>query len=303
MFVAGIDIGTNSMRLLLADYREQNGIVFFQGREKRVNTTRIGRNINQSKYIDPETYQINLESFGTFVDEARHFQAERIFAIGTSALRDAQNGDSFIQEAHRQTGVRIDIISGNLEAELAFLGVSTGLTEQGRLLIVDIGGGSTEFVVGSKVEGILYKRSFDIGAVRMTERFGTDYESMMEFISSEFNQIYDLIQRYNVKKVVGIGGTITSISSIHQAVKVYSSEAIHNSIIEKTDAACIYHHLKSLSLEERKKVVGLQSARADIIVAGAAILCGAMEKLQFREMIVSDYDNLEGMIYYYMKED
>lgn len=304
MLIAGIDIGTNSMRMLTADYstnKENKSI--FKNRVKKTETTRIGKNINTTKIIDEETFKLNLQTFQSFVNEAKDGKAERIYAIGTSALRDAINGPEFVSQAEKNTGVTINIISGAFEAELAFYGVSEGIEETGRLLIIDIGGGSSEFVVGSKLEGILFKKSLNIGAVRLTDRFGEDFLSMEDYIMSKLELIKDLIERYNIKKVVGIGGTITTLSSINQAMKIYDSEKIHNSLLSRNDIQYILDSLKALTLEERKKVVGLQPSRADIIVAGASILLSGMDLLGIHKVIVSEFDNLEGMIYYYLKED
>ena len=246
MLVAGIDIGTNSMRILMTDfsYEAKENQAHFNNRIKKINTTRIGKNINKTKEIDSETYRINMDSFEGFVEEARINKAERIYAIGTSALRDATNGEEFVTQAEQKTGVRIEIITGSFEAELAFYGVSGGLADRGRLLIIDIGGGSTEFVIGSKIEGILFKKSIDIGAVRLTEMFGDDMAAMKKYILSELDIVRDLIERFSIKKIVGIGGTITTISAINQAVRVYDSDRIHNSMIRKIDVNCIFDSLK-----------------------------------------------------------
>lgn len=303
MKIAGIDIGTNSMRILMTDYSWVNGQVELKNRIKSVKTTRIGKNINFTKAIDPVTYNNNMESFEDFVNVANENKAEKIFAIGTSALRDAVNGQEFISQAEQNTGIKINVISGSFEAELAFYGVSVGLVERGRLLIIDIGGGSTEFVVGSKIEGILFKKSINLGAVRLTEMFGDDTESMKEHILKELDIVRDIVQRFSVKKIVGIGGTITTISAINQAMRVYDTEKIHNSIIKRIDAYYIFNSLRVLNIEDKKRVIGLQPSRADIIVAGINILLCSMNLLNIEELIVSDYDNLEGMIYYYMREE
>ena len=305
MLVAGIDIGTNSMRILMTDflYEKEKDKVYFNNRTKKVNSTRIGKNIHITKEIDEETYQRNMDAFEEFVEEARSNKAEKIYAIGTSALRDAQNGEQFITQAERKTGIKIEIITGTFEAELAFYGVSSGLEDRGRLLIIDIGGGSTEFVIGSKIEGILFRKSIDLGAVRLTEMFGDDIQAMKKYIIAELDIVEDLIERFSIKKVVGIGGTITTISAINQAVQTYDSDRIHNSILKKANVDYIFRSLIALNADEKKMVVGLPASRADIIVAGVNILTSTMGFMGFSELIVSDYDNLEGMIYYYMKDE
>lgn len=302
MKVAGIDIGTNSMRLLLTDYFKHEQSAEFQNREKEVKITRMGKGVNANRMIEPETFSRNIDSFEEFVQKARNKNVEQIFAIGTSALRDAKNGEDFVAAAEKTTGVKINIISGNLEAELGFYGVSQGVKENGRILIIDIGGGSTEFVVGSQIEGIVFKKSIDIGAVRMTDKFGEDTVNMSHFIDKEIQIINDLIERYAIKLIVGIGGTISTVSAINLCLARYDSDKVHNSLISKQEVECILKSLAMLSLEERRKVVGLQPERADIIVAGVNILLGIMKELGIVSITVSEYDNLEGLIYYYLKD-
>ncbi|MDO5095874.1 MAG: Ppx/GppA phosphatase family protein [Peptostreptococcaceae bacterium] len=302
MKVAGIDIGTNSMRLLLTDYFKHEQNAEFQNREKEVKITRMGKGVNANRMIEPETFSRNIDSFEEFVQKARNKNVEQIFAIGTSALRDAKNGEDFVAAAEKTTGVKINIISGNLEAELGFYGVSQGVKENGRILIIDIGGGSTEFVVGSQIEGIVFKKSIDIGAVRMTDKFGEDTVNMSHFIDKEIQIINDLIERYAIKLIVGIGGTISTVSAINLCLARYDSDKVHNSLISKQEVECILKSLAMLSLEERRKVVGLQPERADIIVAGVNILLGIMKELGIVSITVSEYDNLEGLIYYYLKD-
>lgn len=304
MKVAGIDIGTNSMRLLMTDFfSEGKDQSEFKNRKKEVKITRMGKGVDADRMIEPETFRYNIDSFEEFVEKARDRKAERIFAIGTSALRDAKNGEEFVAEAERSTGIKINIISGNLEAELGFYGVSQGVKENGRILILDIGGGSTEFVIGSQIEGIVFKKSIDIGAVRLTDNFGDDLHSMTNFILSQVHDLHDLIERYTVKQIVGIGGTISTVSAINLCLARYDSDRVHNSKISLSEVECILRSLSILSLEERKKVVGLQPERADIIVAGVNILLGIMNKLHIKNLTVSEYDNLEGLIYYYLRNE
>lgn len=302
MKVAGIDIGTNSMRLLLADINSDGSFIEEKSRQKEVRITRMGKGVNETKLIDEEIFKKNIESFRYFVDKAKQNEAKHIFAIGTSALRDAQNAHLFVKEAREHTGIKIDVIDGECEAMLGFYGVSQGLGEKGRLLIIDIGGGSTEFIIGSIIEGIIFKKSIDIGAVRLTEKFGENIDAMELFIEEQILYLKNIIEKYKVKLIVGIGGTITTASSINQTMEVYDSNKIHNSELTSKDVFCIQSMLKSLNLEERKRVIGLQVERADIILAGITILKKIMNIFKIERIKVSEYDNLEGMIYHYLKD-
>lgn len=304
MKIASIDIGTNSMRLLIADYDQE-----LLNRKKYINTTRIGQGVNESGEISKEAIERNVSSFIDFVNTAKKENAEFIYAMGTSALRDSKNKEDFINKAKSQTGVEIEIINGNTEAELGFYGATLGLKDKHRVLIIDIGGGSTEFVIGSKDEGVIFRESIDIGAVRLTERFQiTDADTeknlnkMTKHINKKINHLIDIIRLHNIKSVIGIGGTITTTSSINQNMKVYDMDRIHNSSIAQTDVKYILDALKIMTIDERKKVIGLEPSRADIILAGLNICYNIMYSLKIDKITVSEYDNLEGLIFYKLSQ-
>lgn len=300
MKIASIDIGTNSMRLLIADYDKN-----LLNRKKYINTTRIGQGVNESGEISEEAIERNINSFIEFVNTAKNEKAEAIYAMGTSALRDSKNKEDFINKAKAQTGVDIEIINGNTEAELGFYGATLGLKDKHRVLIIDIGGGSTEFVIGSKDEGVIFRESIDIGAVRLTESFqitDTDIEKklnkMTKHINKKIAHLKDILKMHNIKSVIGIGGTITTTSSINQNMQVYDTNKIHNSSLTQTDVKYILEALKVMNLDERKKVIGLEPSRADIILAGLNIFYTVLNTLKIDKVIVSEYDNLEGLIFY-----
>jgi len=300
MKIASIDIGTNSMRLLIADYDNK-----IANRKKYVNTTRMGQGVNKNGFISSDAMKRNVESFIGFVETAKEEHAERIYAIGTSALRDSKNKKEFLDTVKLHTGVDIEVINGNVEAELGFYGVTMGIEDKHRILIIDIGGGSTEFVVGSKEEGVVYRESIDIGAVRLTEQFqisdentSANLDRMTTHINVKIAHLSKLLDQYRIKTVIGIGGTISTTSSINQSMKVYDTDKIHNSILKTEDVKYTIECLKNISTEERKKVVGLEPSRADIILAGLNILNSIMDILKIPRIIVSEYDNLEGLIFY-----
>lgn len=302
MKVAGIDIGTNSMRLILAKVEFDGGFIDNKKRVKEIKVTRMGEGVDRTKIIADDVFSRNMDSFKYFVDKAKKNEAERIFAIGTSALRDARNSDDFVFEAKKHTGVDIEVIDGELEAKLGFYGVVQGVDEVGRILIIDIGGGSTEFIVGSKIEGIIFKTSIDVGAVRLTELYGEKIFDLENFVSEKIKFLDNIIEKYSIKRVIGIGGSITTASAIKQFMDIYDSDKVHNSNLSFDDIIFIQKMLASLNLEDRKKVVGLQPERADIILSGISILKEIMKNFKIADITVSEYDNLEGMLYYYLKE-
>ena len=165
MRFATIDIGTNSMRLLLSEYEDNK----FKLRKKIINTTRMGQGIDSNGFIIEEVLNRNLAALKNFKEEAEKFGADKIRCIGTAALRNASNKKEFVDKA-RKLGVEVEIIQGKEEARLGYIGVIGGIEIEGLALILDIGGGSTEFILGDNKE-IYYRKSVDIGALRLTERF------------------------------------------------------------------------------------------------------------------------------------
>lgn len=296
---ATIDIGTNSMRLLLAEMEEQK-ILY---RNKQINTTRIGRSVDIAGKITPEGIETNLKAFYDFVAMAKDWGAEDIWAIATSAVRDAENGQEFADRAYQQTGVMIEIIDGKEEALLGYQGVLMGLEKPLPLVfLIDIGGGSTELIIGNQ-EGILEANSYNIGAVRMTERcIKTDPPSEIELenLSIEItNLLEEPLKNYPRKldHIIGIGGTATTIAALHQGLDSYDSDKVHGYRISLQEIVALKERLKGLTIEERIQLKGLEPKRADIIVAGITIMIRAMELLNIPNLVVSEYDNLEGLLW------
>ena len=297
MKIGTIDIGTNSMRLLTADY--QDGKII--NRKKYVNTTRIGQGVDNNGYISKEAIDRNIQALKEFKAICDEEGCEYVCCMWTSALRDSKNSDEFIALAKEEAGVDVEVITGDRESNLGFLGVLEGVEkdELEEILVIDIGGGSTEFIVGDK-NGVNFCKSENIGALRLTEKFlkheivsDKELKQTISFIEDTIEDTINNIKSKNIKKLVGIGGTVTSVSAMNQQLEVYSMEKVHNSKICKKELDEILQMLKNMTLEDKKRLKGLQPKRADIITAGVVILDIIMEKLELNEIIVSEYDNLE----------
>ena len=304
MKIGTIDIGTNSMRLLIADYN--NGKI--ENRKKYVNTTRIGQGVDKEGYISEEALQRNINALEEFANICKVEECQAIYCMGTSALRDSKNGNIFVDRAKQKTNINVEIISGNEESNLGFMGVLEGLDTDEQILVIDIGGGSTEFIVGD-IEGIKFAKSENVGALRMTEKFlakdpidTNEFSNMSKFIYGEIKDTIDYIKSKQIKKIVGIGGTITSLSAMNQELEVYSMEKIHNSEVSIKNIKDILQNLKQMTLNDKKTLKGLQPKRADIITAGVEILNIIMENLEIEKIIVSEYDNLEGLMCHKVKK-
>lgn len=300
MRVGTIDIGTNSMRLLIADYKNNK----IENREKYINTTRIGQGVDKEGYITEEAMRRNLKALKEFSDKCKEEKCEKVYCMGTSALRDSKNGQDFVNRAKELTNIDVKIICGDEESNLGFMGVLEGTdgNKKDDILVIDIGGGSTEFIIGNE-EGIKFCKSENVGALRMTEKFITtdpisdeEFNAMTDFIEETISFTLDSIKHMHISKLVGIGGAITSLSAMNQQLEVYSMEKVHNSVVTKKDLEKILQNLKNMTLNDKKTIKGLQPKRADIITAGVKILHIIMEKLEFETIVISEYDNLEGLL-------
>lgn len=332
MKIGAIDIGTNSMRLLVCDYLNNE----FKNRKKYVNTTRIGKGVDSNGYISENAIKTNIDALVEYRKICDNEKCEKIFCIGTSALRDSKNKEEFIKLAKEKANIDVEIISGKDESEYGFIGVLSGYKEEQNLeeinnkdiksdleyiddkdkkvknmhdkkldeyfLVIDIGGGSTEFIVGN-FDGIKFSKSENIGAVRFSEKFikeeittNEKLNEMDKFIEETIKETIQNIKKHNIKKVIGIGGTISSVSAINQEMEVYSMDKIHNSEVKLFDIEKILQKLSQMTLNDKKKVKGLQEKRADIIVSGVKILEKSMKLIEKQSITVSEYDNLEGLI-------
>ena len=300
MKIGTIDIGTNSMRLLIADYKNNR----IENRKKYINITRIGQGVDDKGYITEEALERNLNALKEFADKCIEEKCEKVYCMGTSALRDSKNGQDFVNRAKELTNIDVKIICGEEESNLGFMGVLEGAggDKSNYILVLDIGGGSTEFIVGNE-DGIKFCKSENVGALRMTEKFITtdpisdeEFNKMSDFIEETISSTLDKIKGMHVSKLVGIGGAITSLSAMNQQLEVYSMEKVHNSVVTKKDLEKILQNLKKMTLSDKKTIKGLQPKRADIITAGVKILHIVMEKLEIEKIMISEYDNLEGLI-------
>ena len=298
MKIGTIDIGTNSMRLLIAEYKEGKIV----NRKKYVNTTRIGQGVDSNGYITDEAIERNINALVEFSNICKEENCKEVYCMGTSALRDSKNKELFIKLAKDRANINVDIISGEKESNLGFMGVLQGVENQEDILVIDIGGGSTEFIIGNK-NGIRFAKSENVGALRMTEKFlkqdpinENEFKHMSDFIYEEIKDTLKYIEKDGVQKIVGIGGTITSLSAINQEMESYSMDKIHNSKITLSEIELILQNLKKMTLNDKKTLKGLQPKRADIITAGVEILYTIMKNIEIDEIIVSEYDNLEGLM-------
>jgi len=295
---AVIDIGTNSTRMLIFRNDQENLVRV----NKSVRYTRMGQGVDRTHQLHPDAQKRNLEALEEYKKIAEEdYDVKAFYIFGTSAMRDAENTREFTDHIKEKLGLDIEVISGEKEAELGFIGVSQSFSE--KLLIFDIGGGSTEFIVGED-DQLKKMISINLGCVRATEKYlfsdpptAQELKRLNEDIYAELVEKISNFIPQRPYKLIGIGGTATSLSTIKQGLKIYDSEKVHESIITRNELEAIIDDLSVKTIAERQKIAGLEAKRADIILAGALILLNVFKVTGEISFTVSDYDNLEGAAY------
>jgi exopolyphosphatase / guanosine-5'-triphosphate,3'-diphosphate pyrophosphatase len=294
--VAAIDLGTNTTRLLVADV--EDGSVDEVERETRI--TRLGEGVDGRRRLLPvpiarvrnclADYRRALESLG----------AERTLAVATSAIRDAENGEAFLGEIEWSYGFTTRLLSGDDEALLTFRGVAAGRPPAEGTLIVDLGGGSTELVVAG-LDGVAFRTSLDIGAVRLTERFlptdpptAAELEACAGAIEALLAERVPDDVREGVTGAIGVAGTVTTLAALDLGLEAYDRERVHGHVLTREGARRQLERLASLPLAERRTVPALEPERAPVIVAGAAIVVEVLAFFGLAGIEASERDLLDG---------
>jgi exopolyphosphatase/guanosine-5'-triphosphate,3'-diphosphate pyrophosphatase len=282
MRVAAVDLGTNSTRLLVADV--ENGDVSEVIRRLRI--TGLGEGVDARHRLLPLPVARVRNVLTDYRRELEHLGAERTLAFGTSAVRDAENGEAFLGEVEWGYGFVTTLLSGNEEALLSFRGVTAGRTLADSTLIVDIGGGSTELVVGGP-EGVIHHGSVDVGCVRMTERFGDDLAACAEHVRS-------VLPDLGPRQAIGVAGTVTALAALDLDLVEYDPSRVHGHVLTCAAVQRQLERLAPLSLEERRDVPGLEPERAPVIVAGTVVLREVLDRYGLDALEVSEQDILHG---------
>jgi len=306
MIHAAIDFGTNAIRLVLAEELSSHRIHILH-RNRLV--VRLGEGFGREKKILPESLERAVEAVRKFSAEAEGLGAQRVRLVGTSVWREAENRESARQLLYRETGLWVQIISGEDEARLTAYGVtqSLGLPLK-KLIIVDIGGGSSE-VIYFPLQGSPTFSSISLGAVWLTEKFllhdppsDSEWEKMIMFCQSTIEKsiptIIPAVSPDPRMIFVGTGGTVTTLAALSQRQSVYNPDRINNSIIPLAGLEELAGHLRSMPVRDRERVCGMGKGRADIILAGAAILVSLMKALRVAVLTLSDAGLSEGIIWH-----
>ena len=291
--LAAIDIGTNSVRLLVTD---EAGLEL----ERVMRMTRLGQGVDVTGELAPEAIARTVTVLADYAARMRALGVTRVRAVATSAARDARNGDAFFDAAEQALGTRPELLSGDAEARWSFYGATLGLAKSdGPFLIIDLGGGSTEFVLGTdQPEAAI---SLQMGCVRMTERhLHADPPTRDQLlrcendVRRELSAVRSAMDVSLARSVVGLAGTVTALSAMQLGLTHYDANRTHHSRISAVQIAELCRRLAGAPLGERRALLA-EPARAEVIVGGAVVLATLMNELGLAELLVSEHDILDGL--------
>ena len=281
MKLSVIDIGSNSVRLMLwAD-----GKTLY----KKICTTRLGEGVSLSGVLSGEAIVRSVNAVARFYEEAKKQNSERVFAFATAAVRRAFNGKRFVDAVKDACGLKVDVISGETEARIGFLGALEG-ADGG---ILDIGGASTEITVGTG-GAIRYAKSLDVGTVRLKDLCGEDKEKLTEVICEKIVG-YGTVPPCDM---YALGGTATTLAALYKKLKIYDPAQVHGTCLRREEIEALADKLLASTQEERLAMDGMEKGRADVIGGGALLMSLIMRKIKADKIIVSEKDNLEGYLLY-----
>ena len=299
--VAAIDLGTNSARLLVADVTGSGAQATLSTVERRMRITRLGQGVDASRRLHPDAIERNLAVLREYEKVIEVLDVERVRVASTSAARDAVNRDDFFVPATEVLGVDVELLSGEEEAALSFLGATVGLVQPPPYLVVDVGGGSTELVLGTATPEAL--TSLDIGCVRLTEAYLHSDPPTPEELSAAVTVVRDQLAGASAeipgaaaaRTLVGLAGTITTMAAVEQGLHEYDRSRVHHFCLGRRAAEEIFRTLATEPLEARRHNPGLEPGRVDVIVGGVIVVVGVMRHFGFDEMLVSESDILDGL--------
>jgi exopolyphosphatase / guanosine-5'-triphosphate,3'-diphosphate pyrophosphatase len=294
--VAVIDIGTNSTRLLVAEVGP-GGVTEL---ERRSTVTRLGRGVDTSGTLAGEAIEDVCAAVDGYIELYREHDPHRVVAIATSAVRDADNGSAFLAELRERFALDARVLEGAEEARLTYLGATAGRRPSPTTVVIDIGGGSTEVIVGSSRE-VSFFASLQVGTVRHTERHlahdpphPDELEALADDVRGAVNEGLAGQAITRATDGVAVAGTPTSLAAIDQALDPYDPERVHGYVLDLAAIQRMCSSLAATPLAERKRVTGLHPDRAPTIVAGVIILIQAMRAFGLARIEVSEHDILWG---------
>ncbi|HET9730832.1 MAG TPA: Ppx/GppA phosphatase family protein [Acidimicrobiia bacterium] len=299
--VAAVDIGTNSTRLLVADLDGMGRDAKLVTVDRRTQITRLGQGVDRSRRLHPDAIERTVAVLRTYREVIDDLGAIEVGATATSASRDAENRDEFFEAVESTLGTAPQLLSGEREAEIEFLGATAACAELGPYLVVDIGGGSTEYIAGGDTPSGLC--SIDIGCVRLTEQYLHSDPPTPEELSQAVSVVRDHLadvdrlvpQAATARTVIGTAGTVWTLAAIELGIDQAERDRIDRFRLTRQAAEDVFRTLATEPLERRRHNPGLDPGRVDVIVGGAIIAVSVLRHWQLDHLLVSEADILDGL--------
>lgn len=293
--VAAVDVGTNSVRLMVADPGAPLDVV-----ERATRITRLGLDVDRTGRLDDDALARTLDCIGEYARRWRALGAERVRVTATSAVRDAADRDRFFHGVREIAGVDAEVLTGEQEAHAAFRGATSAVAGDPPYLVLDIGGGSTEFIRGG--ERPVAACSRQLGCVRLSERClrsdpptTTQLAAALRVVDEHLDAVTPLVCPADAQTLIGVAGTVTTVAALALGLDCYEPARIHASRITLDDVATVTGQLAAMTVAQRAALGPMAPGREDVIVAGALILQRVMARYGFGEVLVSEADILDGL--------
>ena len=302
--VAAVDCGTNSIRLLVADVDEAEGAPLREV-DRRMEIVRLGEGVDRTGRLSPAALERTFTACDAYAEVIRAAGAERVRFVATSASRDVENRDDFVAGVRERLGVEPEVVTGDEEARLSFAGATRELLGGDAatpFLVVDIGGGSTELVLGAR--DVTAARSVDVGCVRMTERHLHDDPPTAAQVAAARADVEEAVRDAartvplaEARTLVGLAGSVTTVAAMALGLAAYDPERIHHSRISAADVHDVARTLLAMTRDERAALPFMHPGRVDVIGAGALVLAVVLENVPVDEVLVSEHDILDGIAF------
>ena len=285
--VAAVDIGTNSTRLLVADVEDES----VRELDRRLEITRLGEGVDERHILLPQAIARVRNVLAEYRRAAEEAGADRTLAFATSAVRDAENGEAFLGEIEWSYAFKTRLLAGDEEALLTFRGVSAGRDVAPGTIVIDVGGGSTELILGDAA-GVAFYTSLDLGCVRLTERFGTDFGAAAAHVRDMLAG--SVPAEVRPRAAIGVAGTITTIATLDLGLEEEDPDTVHGHSLSAETVAAWTERLEGMSVEEIRALRGMHPDRAPVITAGAVVVRETLAHFGLDTLEVSEHDIMHG---------
>jgi exopolyphosphatase / guanosine-5'-triphosphate,3'-diphosphate pyrophosphatase len=305
MRAAVIDLGTNTFNLLIVEIGETGGYTILYNNKLPV---KLGKSGIDKKEIRPDAITRGLNAIERHLQTIAEYKAEKTYAFATSAIRSARNGDQFVKMVKQRCGLDIEIIDGEREAELIYYGVKQAVElSSEKVLILDIGGGSNEFIIADR-DNIYWKKSYPLGVARLLSKFKPsdpisieEIEFISNYLEERLSNLFEEFKKHKINTLIGASGSFETIAAMIKAddpnFESETGTSPESKRIDLTDFENLYQKLINSTLKERKQMKGLESMRLEMIVVATLVVKFILQKLKLQKMIQSNFALKEGVVY------